>query len=31
MVNEFQDDRIAMKQWLRNYSGFILHFNRIKI
>jgi len=30
MVNQWNDDRLDLKQWLRNYSGFILHFNGVK-
>lgn len=27
MVNEFSDDRIELKQWLRNFTGFLITFN----
>lgn len=30
MVNQWNDDRLDLKQWLRNYSGFIIHFNGVK-
>lgn len=29
-VNEFRDDRGKIREYLRNYSGFMLHFNGIK-
>jgi len=29
-VNQFRDDRIAAKQYLRDYNGFMIHFNGIK-
>lgn len=30
MVNEFRDDRTALRNYLRNYNGFMIHFNGIR-